>query len=231
MNNLKEIIRATLFVAGEGIDKEFLAEKLEVDKEVLEETIKELKAELNENSGIQIIEFKGKVQLTSNPNFADQIALVLNPIREKALTKSALETLAIIAYKQPITKLDVENIRGHSSDYALNILEENKLIEVVGRKDAVGKPLLYGTTDEFLKRFGLVNINELPDYDSLLERIKIIKQEQINSNNTTDSLYYDYKLENLDEQNSGEAPQQPEQNAPKKIERIDDIADRIRNES
>lgn len=215
MDNLKEIIKSTLFVAGEGIDVEFLAEKLEVKLKDVRNAINEIKEDLTEDSGIQIIEFKGKIQLTSNPKYAEQISAVLNPIREKALTKAALETLAIIAYKQPITKLEVESIRGHSSDYAVNILEENKLIEVVGRKDAVGKPLLYGTTDEFLKRFGLINIDELPDYDALLERIAIIRSENDNKNAKGDSLYYDYKLENLDEN---------------KEESVDEIADRIKNE-
>lgn len=215
MDNLKEIIKSTLFVAGEGIDVEFLAEKLEVKLKDVQNAINEIKEDITEDGGIQIIEFKGKIQLTSNPKYAEQISAVLNPIREKALTKAALETLAIIAYKQPITKLEVESIRGHSSDYAVNILEENKLIEVVGRKDAVGKPLLYGTTDEFLKRFGLINIDELPDYDELLERIAIIRSENDNANAKGDSLYYDYKLENLDEN---------------KEESVDEIADRIKNE-
>lgn len=215
MSELSEIIKATLFVAGEGIEKEFMAEKLQVSQKQFEKALEELKAEMTEKSGIQIVEFKNKIQLRSNANFADQIAEVLNPIREKALTKAALETLAIIAYKQPITRLEIEDIRRTGSDYAVNILLEHKLIDVVGRKDAVGKPLLYGTTEEFLKRFGLMDINALPAYDELLERIALIRQED----NNGDGLYYEYKLEDLENQN----PANPE-------DEIDAIADRIRAE-
>ena len=196
MKNLKEIIKATLFVAGEGIDQTFIADKLDVTVKEVKKAINELKEEVKETDGIQIIEYKNKIQLTSNPAYADFISSVLNPIREKALTKAALETLAIIAYKQPITRLEVEDIRRVGCDYAINMLEENKMIEVVGRKDAVGKPLLYGTTEEFLKRFGLNNIDNLPDYEELMERIAVIRQEEKPKG---DGLYFDYKLENSEE--------------------------------
>ena len=127
---------------------------------------------------MHLIEYKNKIQLASNPNYASYISDVLNPIREKSLTRAALETLAIIAYKQPITKLEVEDIRRVNSDYAVQILVDQNMIEVVGRKDAVGKPLLFGTTESFLKRFNLKDINQLPDYEELLERIKTIRQEE-----------------------------------------------------
>ena len=96
---------------------------------------------------------------------------MLNPIREKEWTKAMLETLAIIAYKQPITRLEVEEIRGVDCTYAVQNLSKLSMIKIVGRKDAIGKPLLFGTTDEFLKRFNLSGIDELPNYDKLLERI------------------------------------------------------------
>ena len=195
MSKLSEVIKATLFVAGEGIEKEFMAEKLNVTVKALEKAIEELKLEMGEESGIQVIEFKNKIQLTSNPIFVEEIAEV-----------------AIIAYKQPITRLEIEDIRRTSSDYAVNILLEHKLIEVVGRKDAVGKPLLYGTTEEFLKRFGLTDVSDLPAYEELLERIAVIRQED----NNGESLYYDYKLED---------------NQMMQEEDIDAIADRIKNES
>lgn len=211
MSKLSEVIKATLFVAGEAIEKDFMAEKLNVTMKALEKAVEELKQEMGEESGIQVIEFKNKIQLTSNPMFVEEIAEVLNPIREKALTKAALETMAIIAYKQPITRLEIEDIRRTSSDYAVNILLEHKLIEVVGRKDAVGKPLLYGTTEEFLKRFGLTDISDLPAYDELLERIAVIRQED----NNGESLYYDYKLEDTENLEQD----------------LDAIADRIKSES
>ena len=160
MNNLKEIIKAVLFIAGDGVEVDTIMEKLEIDKKTLNKAVEEIKKDYDENSGIQLIEYKNKIQLCSNPSYAEQISTVLNPIREKALTKAALETVAIIAYKQPITKLEIEEIRKiNSADYAIQVLLDNKLIEIVGRKDAVGKPYLFGTTDEFLKRFNLKDNN------------------------------------------------------------------------
>jgi segregation and condensation protein B len=198
MKNLKEIIKATLFVAGEGIEIEDFSEKFDVSVNEIKKAIEELKAESDDFSGIQIIQYKNKIQLASNSKYADYISAVLNPIREKALTKAMLETLSIIAYKQPITRMEIEDIRRVSCDYALNILEEHKMIEVVGRKDAVGKPLLYGTTEDFLKRFGLLNLEQLPKLQELLERIAVIREEERKS----DNLYNDFKLQDLSAENS-----------------------------
>ena len=191
MKEIKEIIKATLFVAGEGIEFENFSENLNVPLNTIKKAVETLKTELNNENGIHIIQYKNKVQLASNPRYVEQITKILNPIREKALTKAMLETVAIIAYKQPVTRLEIEDIRRVSCDYALNVLEEHKMIEVVGRKEAVGKPLLYGTTDEFLKRFGLLDLNQLPNYEELMERIAIIRQDE----NQSDSLYNDFKLQ------------------------------------
>ena len=148
MNNLDKIIESILFVAGDGVEYFDIAEKLGVSVDDVEKSIEKLKSDLeNSESGIQVITYNKKAQLCSNSNYAEQVAEVLNPIKEKALTKAVLETAAIIAYKQPITRLEIEQVRGVNSDYAINNLIENKLIEVVGRKDAIGKPLLFGTTD------------------------------------------------------------------------------------
>lgn len=187
--NLKEVVLSVLFVAGDGIEKDFLAEKLEVSKKDIEKVIEELKKEYCEDKGIHIIEYKNKVQLSTNPNYANYISEVLNPIREKSLTRAALETLAIIAYKQPITKLEIEDIRRVNSDYAVQILIDQNMIEVVGRKDAVGKPLLFGTTENFLKRFNVKELSDLPDYEELLERIKTIREEE--DSQRRDTLFRD----------------------------------------
>lgn len=114
------------------------------------------------------------MQFSSNPAYADAVAKVLNPIKEKELSSATLETVAIIAYKQPVTRLELEEIRGVNCDYVIQVLLKHNLIEVVGRKDAVGKPLLFGTTDEFLKRFQISSIQDLPDYEQLLDSIKVI---------------------------------------------------------
>ena len=176
--NLKDVLYSILFVAGDGIEKSFLAEKLEVSEKEVEKALAELEKDLSGNCGVHLIRFKNKVQLSSNPNYASYISDVLNPIREKSLTRAALETLAIIAYKQPITKLEVEDVRRVNSDYAVQILLDQDMIEVVGRKDAVGKPLLFGTTENFLKRFNIVSLSDLPDYEELMERIKTLRSEE-----------------------------------------------------
>lgn len=176
--NLKDVLFSILFVAGDGIEKSFLAEKLEVSEKEVEKALAELEKDLSGSCGVHLIRFKNKVQLSSNPNYASYISDVLNPIREKSLTRAALETLAIIAYKQPITKLEVEDVRRVNSDYAVQILLDQDMIEVVGRKDAVGKPLLFGTTENFLKRFNIVSLSDLPDYEELMERIKTLRSEE-----------------------------------------------------
>ncbi len=176
--NLKEVVLSVLFVAGDGIEREFLAEKLQVSQKEIEKVVDALQKEFCGERGIHIIQYKNKVQLASNPEYANYIGEVLNPIREKSLTRAALETLAIIAYKQPITKLEIEDIRRVNSDYAVQILVDQNMIEVVGRKDAVGKPLMFGTTENFLKRFNVQNLSDLPDYEQLLERIKTIREEE-----------------------------------------------------
>jgi len=176
--NLKEVIKAILFVAGDGLEKDLLAEKLELSLKELNDVIAEIKDEFSGEKGIHLIEYKNKIQFSSNPNFADYISDVLSPVREKMLTRAALETLAIIAYKQPITKLEIEDVRRVNSDYAVQALMDQDMIEIVGRKEAVGRPLLFGTTENFLKRFNIKQLEDLPDYDSLIERIKVIRTEE-----------------------------------------------------
>lgn len=195
-SQLKEIIKAILFVSGEGVEIKDIAEKLGFEVAEIKKEVEKLKKELGDECGIHLISYGNKIQLSSNPQYADMIASVLNPIREKALTKAAMQTLAIIAYKQPVTRLDIENIRGVSSDYAVQVLLEHNMIEVVGRKDVIGKPLLFGTTDEFLKRFDLQSVEDLPDYEELLEKIKLIRTEE---QEKSDSLYRDYKLPDEEE--------------------------------
>lgn len=183
MENLSKIIEGILFVAGEAVSFLDIAEKLEVEKTEVENAVKELQAKKAEShDGVQVLIFNEKAQLCSNKEYAEPISVVLNPIKEKMLTKIVLEVCGIIAYKQPVTRLEIENIRGGANcDYAISTLLDNNLIEVVGRKDAVGKPLLFGTTDNFLKKFNLTSLKDLPDYDQLLERIKVLHEESDNS--------------------------------------------------
>lgn len=196
--NIKEIakiIEGVLFVSGEGVEIDEFKTKFDMNDREFNKCLDILKQKYNEDSGINIIQYKTKVQFCSNPQIVDNIAEILNPIRERSLTKAALETVAIIAYKQPITRLEIENIRGANSDYAIQLLQSNNLIEVVGRKDTVGKPLLFGTTENFLKRFELQSIEALPNYNELLDRIRVIHSEG-------DSLYREFTIPEEDEDKS-----------------------------
>lgn len=171
MEKLTNIIEAILFASGKSVPLEDIAEKLGATMGEVRKSLAELKQKYDGESGIQVLEFNKKAQLASNPLYKDGVAAVLNPIREKELTRTILECAAIIAYKQPITRTEIELLRGLNSDYAVNALLELNLIYRCGRKDAVGHPVLFATTDEFLKRFKLNSLEDLPDYETLMAAI------------------------------------------------------------
>ncbi len=172
MEKSTNIIEAILFASGNAVAYADICEKLSITSRELRKSLDELKEKYGEGGGIQLLEFNKKAQLASNPIYKSEVEAVLNPIREKELTRTILECAAIIAYKQPITRTEIEILRGCNSDYAVNALLELKLIEPCGRKDAVGRPVLFATTDEFLKRFRLHTLADLPDYDELMKAIK-----------------------------------------------------------
>ncbi|MCL2370184.1 MAG: SMC-Scp complex subunit ScpB [Firmicutes bacterium] len=178
LEQLDQALEAVLFVAGESVLISDLMNLLDVQKSEIKASAERLKKKYGEDCGINFMVFNNRLQFCSNPAFADSVAAVLNPIRQKQLTKAAMEAMAIIAYKQPVTRLELEQIRGVNCDYAIQVLMGHKLIEVTGYKDAVGKPALFGTTEEFLKRFGLESISKLPEYNKLLEEIKALGQER-----------------------------------------------------
>ena len=171
MNNLTNIIEAIVFASGEAVPVKLIVEKLGCGIKEVNASIDGLKKRYGEDGGIQLLVFNGKLQLASNPKYKQQVSEVLIPIKEKEFTKTILECAAIIAYKQPITKPELEEIRTVSCDYAIHTLLELEMIEPCGRRDAVGKPIVYRTTDNFLKRFKLNSIDELPDYDELMAQI------------------------------------------------------------
>ena len=173
MDNLTQILEAILFASGSSRKKaDIMALLPDVKKAQFDKSIEELKAKYSGESGVLLLDFNGKLQFSTNTNYGDIVAEVLTPLKEKELSKTLLEVLAIIAYKQPITRIEIEKIKATSADYAIGLLLKVNLIEVVGRKDAVGRPVLYGTTDEFLKKFQLSEISELPDYQAVLERLE-----------------------------------------------------------
>ena len=178
LEKLTNIIESILLVSGEKVAISDIAEKLEVtDKDVLN-AAKVLQEKYSGDSGIHLLIFNKKIQFCSNPKYADQVSSVLNPIKERELSKSLLEAAAIIAYKQPVTRIDLEEIRGNS-EYAVQKLLELGMIEPVGRKDAVGRPVMFGTTDEFLKRFQISSLDELPDYEDLINQINLIRGNKV----------------------------------------------------
>lgn len=188
---IDDILEALLFVSGEGLATNDIVDLLEVQKSEVNNSINRLKAKYSGKCGIHLLSFNGKVQFGSNPSYSDIVACVLNPIKEKELSNSALETIAVIAYKQPVTRLEIEQIRGVNCDYAVQVLLKHNLIEVVGRKDVIGKPLLFGTTDSFLKRFQIENISQLPDYEQLLASIKVLEEKNTPA---AANLYNEYEI-------------------------------------
>ena len=177
LETLASIIESIVFVSGNQIAVKDIAVKLEVSEKDVLEAAKKLQEKYNENCGINLLVFNKKLQFCSNPKYAEDVAVVLNPIRERELSKSMLEVAAIIAYKQPVTRLDLEEIRGVDSEYAIQNLLKLGVIEVVGRKDAIGRPVLFGTTDGFLKRFQIPSLDALPDYDKLLAAISTTNKD------------------------------------------------------
>ena len=160
--------------------------------------------------------FNGKIQFASNPAYKEQVQAVITPIKEKEFTRTILECAAIIAYKQPITKSELEDIRQVSCDYAIHTLLDLGMIYPCGRKDTVGKPILYATTDNFLKRFKLNSIDELPDYDELMAQIAELNSMAF-SEDEEDSNYL-YKKDEYnpdeDEENINKKSAAPEKKEP-----------------
>lgn len=175
MNN---IIESILFVSGKAVEIAFIAEKLEVPVGDVNKAIEQLKQRYSGESGIHLLTFNKKAQFSSNPEYVKSVESVLNPIKEKELTNAMLETLAIVAYKQPVTRVEIEEIRGVDCTYSVQNLTRLGLIEAVGRKESIGKPLLFATTDEFLKRFSLTSIDDLPDHQALLGKLQSIEQNK-----------------------------------------------------
>lgn len=176
MENIKNVVEALIFSSGSPIAKRDLIEKLpELTGSQLNAIIKDLQKKYSGDCGILLLDFNGKYQFSSNPRYGDVIAEILTPLRERELSKTLLEVLSTIAYKQPITRMEIDDMRGGTScEYAITGLLKAGLIEVVGRKDTVGRPFLYGTTDEFLKKFQLSSLDELPDLEEVMEKLQEI---------------------------------------------------------
>ncbi|MBP1155197.1 MULTISPECIES: SMC-Scp complex subunit ScpB [unclassified Paenibacillus] len=165
LGQMKSVIEGLLFVAGdEGLDAKQLSEVLEQDAAFVRELILDLQSDLKrQGRGLQIVELAGTYQLATLPEHALYFERLAYSPSRSSLSQAALETLAIVAYRQPITRIDIEEIRGVKSDRALQTLVAKDLIHEVDRADAPGRPILYGTTKSFLDYFGLATIADLPE--------------------------------------------------------------------
>lgn len=167
-------IEAILFSMGEAVEIERLSTALELSEEETERIIAEMTEAYNSaDRGITIAHFDGAYQLCTKKEMYDYLVKITHVPKPKELTDVVLETLSIIAYKQPVTKAEIEKIRGVQSDHTINKLIEYGLITEVGRKDAPGRPILFATTEEFLRSFGIESTEELPELDSdIIEEFK-----------------------------------------------------------
>ena len=163
MQDKTSIIEAILFVAGEAVNVADLAHALELTVSELSEQLDLLKSKLDQTErGICLKRFGMSVQLATRPEYAEYIERLLQPVQKQSLSQAAMETLSIIAYKQPITKTEIEEIRGVKCDYSVQALLNKDLIMEVGRRESLGRPIEYGTTEQFLSHFGIESLEELP---------------------------------------------------------------------
>ncbi len=163
IREIKSIIEGLLFAWGDPLDIKDIAAILDIKEKELEQILKEMIDDFNYNRrGLRIIKFNNSYQIGTRPEHYEWISKLNQNKNKKNLSNASLETLSIIAYKQPIIKSDIEMIRGVRCDRALETLMEKNLVKEVGRLERTGRPILYGTTDEFLRYFGLENLEDLP---------------------------------------------------------------------
>lgn len=181
LTEIEAAIEAILFISGEAVQLSRIAQVIQQDNRTTKSIIRKMMDQYTvEKRGIQIIEVNGAYQMCTCPQFFEYIKALYKSPQKQVLTQTLLETLAIIAYKQPITKAQIEEVRGVSSDHAINKLLDRNLIYEVGRMDAPGKPLLFGTTDDFLRYFGFRSIDELPQlHNQIMEQIQQEVQDEI----------------------------------------------------
>lgn len=174
--NYQAIIEAILFTMGESVELEKIAHVLELDKKETKKIIDGMMEHYeDESTGVHIIELDGAYQMCTKSEMYEYLIKIAKQPKRHVLTDVLLETLSIIAYKQPITKVEIEKIRGVSCDHAVNKLVEYNLVCELGRLDAPGRPLLFGTTEEFLRSFGVQSIDELPVLNPV--QVEEFKQE------------------------------------------------------
>ncbi|HYA12158.1 MAG TPA: SMC-Scp complex subunit ScpB [Thermodesulfovibrionales bacterium] len=165
----KSVLEALLFLSGEPITLSTIKDVIDISEPEIKRLMDELIIEYREqNRGLFIAEIANGYQMVTNPGYSEWVIKFRNTQLSSRLSMPALETLSIIAYKQPLIKAEIEQLRGVNSDSAIRTLLEKRLIKVIGRKEAPGRPFLYGTTKEFLQYFGLKDLTELPTLKDLV---------------------------------------------------------------
>lgn len=178
INELCGILESILYVAGEPVRIDTLAHALNLTQMELEPAIEQLRDNcLLEKRGLRLNRHGMEIQMSINPEYAKYVEMLLQPVQKQSLSQAVMETLSIIAYRQPVTKADIEAIRGVKCDYSVQSLVAKGLIEEVGRKEALGRPILYGTTDAFLRHFCLSSLSELPEIDFSALTAKLSAQQ------------------------------------------------------
>jgi len=181
IKELEAIIEAILFTMGESVEVERIAKAIEQDIKTTRNIIRNMMVQYEEEErGIQIIELDDSFQMCTRSEMYEYLIKVAKQPRKVVLSEVALETLSIIAYKQPITKSELEKIRGVKCDHAVNRLVEYNLVAELGRLDAPGRPMLFGTTEEFLRNFGVTSLEELPVINPVqVEDFKAEAEEEV----------------------------------------------------
>jgi len=163
------VLEAVLFTMGESVELKRLAELIEATPKKTHEILEEMKNRWKEQQrGVALISLEDSWQMCTVPDMYEYLIRIAKTPRKYTLTDTLLETLSIVAYRQPVTKLDVEKIRGVNCDHAINRLVEFGLVEELGRMDAPGRPLLFGTTEQFLRSFGVGSLDELPEISAVM---------------------------------------------------------------
>ncbi len=180
--NYRAIIEAILFTMGESVELSKIAEVIELDKKETKNILEEMMDEWNNSDrGVAIMELDGAYQMCTKSDMYEYLIKIAKQPKHRVLTDVLLETLSIIAYKQPVTKAEIEKIRGVSCDHAVSKLVEYNLVCELGRLDAPGRPLLFGTTEEFLRSFGVNSIDNLPVLNPVqLEEFKQEAEAEMN---------------------------------------------------
>ena len=206
---MKAVIEAILFTLGDSVEISRLCQALETDKKTIRALVEELKSEYEaRESGIKIIEIEDSYQMCTREEAYESLIKIVSIPKSYRLTDIQLETLSIIAYKQPITKIEVEKIRGVTSDRVINRLIDVGLVEEKGRLNTPGRPIILGTTEEFLRRFGLSNYDELPNIQAeQVETFKIEAEEELGFH---PEVVHD-EMEDVEGQISLDLPQEPKE--------------------